>query len=183
MMQNRGVNMKKLFILIVLMCLACPFFAEGTKKGLNVNAGVTGSYMTFFTYENIAFRQATDNKMGFGYEVGLRLMENYMFDPYLYYAPYVQFTTNWFYIGLGYFWTISFQNDETEALYFRTGATVLPFELGGGEARIDIGIELSPTVYFDPYCKYPGSSILDDTKARRANRTKLSVGLNWFLPL
>lgn len=174
--------MKKICsILIILACLSGSLFAE-SEKGLDINAGFTASYMTFFTFENFGFRQTFDNKIGTGYEVGLRIMENYMFDPYIYYCPYAEFVTDWFYVGLGYFWTISFENDETNNLFFRAGATFIPFELGGGEARVDVGFEISPTAYFDPYCKYPGSTILDDKKARLANRTKISVGLNWFLP-
>lgn len=170
-------------VFIILFCLGFSVFASEGKKGLCVSGGATGSYMTFFTYENIAFRQAFNNRMGFGYEVGIRLMENYLFDPYLYYCPYIQWDSNWFYLGAGYFFPVSFANDETKGALLRIGATVLPFELGGGEARIDIGFEFSQTAYFDPYCKYPGSKILKENKARFANAIKLCVGLNWFLPL
>lgn len=170
------------FLIISLVFLA-PLAAESNESqtGLTFNAGFTGSYMTFFTYENIGYVYYPAEWEN-GIEIGVRLLENYLFDPYFYYCPYLQIDTRAGYVGLGLLNSVSALEDNIHKMFLRLGLYVGEFKIANGLGKIDVGLEISPTIFFDPYCKYPGSTILSSRKAAFVNQFKINMGFSYWLP-
>lgn len=180
---NTEQTIKRIYVFAaVLFLVFTPLCAEkNIKQGMNFNGGLTASYMTFFTYENIGY------KIGFyesqiEIEGGVRLLENFLFDPYFYYCPYIQIYAENFYLGAGFLSSVSGVEDNLHTYLVRLGWLVGNWQMGKGTGNMDIGVEISPTIFFDPYCKYPGSGILEVGKSTVANMIKLNVGFNYYLP-
>lgn len=181
-------NTKKIRnILLLSILLMTPLFAQqedskNTLNGIQFGGGVAASYMTFFTYENVSYKLSLPEE-NIAFDFGVLFFENYLFDPYFYYCPFVQIDIGkHYYFGAGFLNSISGVEDNLHTFLVKTGALVGNWEMGKGTGNIDIGIEISPTRYFDPYCKYPGSEILQSWKSYFVNLFKINLGFNYYLP-
>lgn len=185
---NLNMNKQIRNIFLVSLILIAPLFAqqkEANKSmtGLRFDAGVTASYMTFFTYENISYNISFPEDT-IGFDFGIQFLENYLFDPYFYYCPFVQVDIGKiYYVGLGCLCSVSTLEDNIFLPFGKAGFLVGNWDIGKGKGNINIGLEVSPTRFFDPYCKYPGSGILESWKATIVNLFKLTIGFDYYLPL
>lgn len=72
--------------------------------------------------------------------------------------------------------------DET-SWFVRTGATFGNWSIGPGIGNIDIGLELSPTIFTDSSEEDALASIFISLFGSVINTFKLNVGFDWYLPL
>ncbi|MBB5218767.1 hypothetical protein HNP77_001136 [Treponema rectale] len=170
---------KKFFILAFLVSLAAVN-SYAYDFGFRAEAGVDVSLMNFYTYEDVSFKIQSDNRVGF--EAGVRLMENYRYVPHLYTNPFIQLDVKNWYLGGGLMLPSTLQ-DSSDILWFaRTGVMVGNWNIGRGTAAIDIGFEISPTVYIADTDDGLGD-VLGTFFGTLFNIPKLNIGFSYYFPM
>lgn len=148
--------------------------------GLNFNAGIDTSIINLYLYQNVTFKIQSEEKTGA--EVGLRVLENASFSPHFYFNPFIQFDLSHWYVGGGLMLPSNMASSDDLLWFVRTGVLFGNWDMGSGKGDIDIGLELSPTIYIDEDAKDLGGA-LASIFGTIFNLVKLNVGFTWYLPL
>ncbi|MCR5217283.1 hypothetical protein [Treponema sp.] len=170
---------KKIFILSFI----AAFFlgnAHAYDFGFRAEAGVDFSFVNVYTYEDLSFKIESDERIGV--EAGVRLMENYAFVPHLYTNPFIQFDVKNWYLGGGLMLPSDMQGTSDLLWFVRTGFMVGNWQMGRGTGAIDIGFELSPTIYKDD-SEDDGGAIIASVFGTIFNIPKLNIGFSYYFPL
>ncbi len=168
--------MKKTFIAtgILIVFLLAP--ATAMDKGFNFDAGVKQSLVSTYVFQNITFRAEFNDT--FGCEIGIDLLENFLYAPYFYLCPMMRLYASHFYINGG-----AMLSPSADGILFcgGLGFTFGSWEMGPGIGNVDLGLEISPTL---------GMIDSDDAGAALGsifitlfNIFKLKAGFSWYLPI
>ncbi|MBO4507242.1 MAG: hypothetical protein J5747_01230 [Spirochaetaceae bacterium] len=172
--------MKKRFILIgiILALVIAPVAAMDI--GVNFNAGVRPSMVNVYLYEDVAFRMEFNDT--FGAEVGVDLMENFAFAPYLYFSPYISFYADGFYLTGGVLFHTRMNSIEDVYPWGEVGWRFGDWQMGPGIGNVDVGVNISPTIALAETGDDLGDA-LGSIFATIFNMLKLKVGFSWYLPI
>ena len=172
--------MKKTFLLIgaILILTLTPLAA--IDFGVNFNAGVRSSLINPYVYENITFRAEFNDT--FGAEIGVDMMENFLFSPYFYFAPTISLYAGGFYIAGGVLFHTRMNSISDVLPYGELGWRLGDWQMGPGIGNVDIGINISPTIALTDTGNAAGDA-LGSIFATLFNIFKLKVGFSWYLPI
>ncbi len=159
--------------------LSLPAFSF--DYGINFNAGLDASLINIYPYENITFKIETDSSIGF--EAGVRFLENFSFVPHFYTNPYIQFDAGHWYLGGGLMFPSDWSADDELLWFARTGFLVGNWDIGRGKGNIDIGLEISPTVYIVDESEDDLGNAFGTLFGTLFNIFKVNLGFSWYLPL
>ena len=172
--------MKKTFILIGIILGLVIVPAAAMDIGVNFNAGVRASLVNPYVYENVAFRMEFNDT--FGAEVGIDLMENFVSSPYFYFSPMLSLYAGGFYIAGGLMFNSAMSTIEDMSFYAEMGWRFFDWQMGPGIGKLDVGLNISPTVYLTDSGDGLGDAI-GSTFLTIMNILKLKVGFSWYLPI
>lgn len=158
--------------------LSLPAFSF--DYGINFNAGLDASLINIYPYENITFKIEADNSVGV--EAGVRLLENFGFVPHFYANPYIQFDAGHWYLGGGLMFPTDWSPDDELLWFVRTGFLFGNWDIGRGKGNIDLGLELSPTVYIVDDAEDQLGSAIGSVFLTLFNIFKVNLGFSWYLP-
>ena len=173
--------MKKGLVLFTLVSVLSVIPAAALDYGIRGEAGVDLSFVNVYPYQDVTFKLENENRIGF--EAGLRVMENFKFEPHLYVNPLVQFDLKNWYIGGGLMFPSTFAEADDLLWFARTGFIFGNFQFGPGRADIDLGFEISPTVYIHDDEDDPAGSIVGTLFGSIFNIPKLNIGFSYYFPI
>ena len=171
---------KSLFLFAFISALSvAPLSA--LDFGIRGELGTDISLVNIYTYQDVTFKLENDSRIGF--EAGVRVMENYSFSPYLYVNPMIQFDLKNWYLGGGLMFASDTQYSDDLLWFARTGFIFGNFEFGPGRGDIDLGFEVSPTVYIDDDEDDELSNSMGSIFGTIFNIFKINVGFSYYFPL
>lgn len=172
--------MKKRFILSALLVSLFIMPVCAVEHGPTFGAGFVGMIKPY-AYESVAYRIQSEK---LGVDVGVRVLENIIYnpaEPFVSIEPCVNIFFGNFYIGGGLF--IAPPMSEI-AGFFRTGYILGDWDWGPGKGGLDIGLELSPTVYVvDSDDDNVASEIIGTIFLSIFNICKFNIGVTYYIPL
>lgn len=158
------------------------FKKNATEFGIYIGADLSESVMlkTYIAEDlNVMFRFTN----GIALDGGVRIVENIIRndpEPYVYIIPCLDFRYKHFYIGGGVLLPVG---DSMEPSFFaRIGGAFGDWNWGPGKGEMNIGVEVSPMLYWISTDDSIGSAF-GSVFATIFNCVKIDVGVKWFLPI
>ena len=170
--------MKKTFILSLVILLFCAVSVSALEYGVNFNAGIKQSVVNTFLYQDVTFRLEFNDKCGA--DIGVDMMENFQCAPYFYIAPMLSLYAGHAYLSGGIFLYPDFYDEIP--FFAEIGGTFGNWQIGPGIGNIDVGFNISTTVYTSNTGDGLGDA-LASIFGTLFNIPKLKIGFEWYLPL
>ena len=170
--------MKKTAVISLVILLFCAVAVSALEYGVNFNAGIKQSVVNTFLYQDVTFRLEFNDKCGA--DIGLEMMENFQCEPYFYLAPMLSLYAGHAYLGGGIFVYPDFYDGIP--FFAELGGTFGNWQIGPGVGNIDIGFNVSTTVFTSNTGGGLGDA-LASIFGTLLNLPKLKIGFEWYLPL
>lgn len=175
--------MKKRLLISLLTAIFFVLPASALDHGPVFGTSLSGSIKPFAN-ESVGYKLQWDN---FALDMGLKVEENLICnpqEPIVYLAPTINLyfggDSAKYYLGGGLFFL---PTAEMQMLgYVRTGCEFGNWQWGPGIGNMDIGIELSPTVFI-PESENAWGTFVGTLVGTFLNFFKLEVGVTYMLPL
>ncbi|MCR4938566.1 MAG: hypothetical protein K5930_00490 [Treponemataceae bacterium] len=171
---KRKISMAALIIVVILAPVAAVDF------GINLNAGLKQSLVNTYVFQDVAFRLEFNDT--FGCDIGIDLMENFIYDPYFYFSPSLLLYAGHFYIKGGILFYPDIDLSSDSMLYYgQAGFTIGNWQMGPGIGTADIGIDFSPTISVVD-SEDPAEAVIGSIFTTIFNIFKVKAGFSCYLP-
>lgn len=174
---------KSIALATLLFSVLAPIFAN--EHGFKFETGALSSIMLKpYVYEQVGYSYKWDS--GFFAGGDIRFLENIIpsskEEPIVHFMCGPTFGYKNFYLSGGAFFYNNMTSIKDTYFYARTGISFSPWQWGKGNGGMDIGLEISPTLYI-PDSEDELEAGLGALFGSLFNLIKLNVGVTYYLPL